>query len=66
MNMPKFQTRDVIALASLALATLTLLLEAFGRPAPDWLRPPLATIVTVVLGYYFVDSARKDGKGDPS
>lgn len=64
--MQKLQTRDLIALASLALAALTLLLESCGRPTPEWLRPPLATIVTVVLGYYFVDSARKDGKGDPS
>ena len=57
--MPKIEMRDVIALASLALAALALGLEAFGRPAPEWLRPPLATIVSVVLGYYFVDSARK-------
>lgn len=58
--MPKLSTRDLVALAALALAALTLVSEALGRPAPEWLRPPLSTIVSVVLGYYFVDTARKD------
>jgi hypothetical protein len=55
----KFETRDFIGLAALGLPALALCLEAAGSPTPDWLRAPLSTAVTVVLGFYFVDSARR-------
>jgi hypothetical protein len=59
----KFETRDLVALAALALPALALCLDAFGRPTPDWLRAPLSTSFSVVLGFYFVDSARRIATG---
>jgi hypothetical protein len=55
----KFETRDLIALVALWLTAFALWLESYGHPVPEWLRTPLSTVVTVVLGFYFVDSVKK-------
>lgn len=64
--MPKFETRDLIAVLALGLMAFALWLDTAGHPIPEWSKAPLATVVTVVLGYYFVDSARRAQGGAPS
>lgn len=55
----KFETRDLIAILALGLEAFALWLESAGHPLPEWAKTPLSTVVTVVLGYYFVDSANR-------
>lgn len=55
----KLEFRDVLAVLALLVLVYAMNLEAAKHPIAEWLKGPLATILTVVLGYYFVDSARR-------
>lgn len=63
--MPKFETRDVMAVLALSLFGGALWLDHL-HPLADWAKTILDTGVGMVFGYYFTSSPQRAQGGAPS